>query len=167
MSFTASHAQTAAVSTNLFGDKVTVIIPAMFNSDSSVNTTTYSLVPEKPSYVFKSSSEKARCLIYYSADSLSDNDVPAFTDLLISKIKGLYASVKIQDDGISLNDGKNIGYIKCTTGKRRHKKSLQCFYGSFNGRLLLFLVDSDVNNDQKLAQATDIMISSLRINDLQ
>ena len=159
--------QKNAAPMQLFNGKVVMQLPVAFKPDSTLVDATYRFATSTPAYIFSSPPDQVKCLVFKEPDSLSDNDVPAFADVLIAKVKNLYPSVKITDDGISLNAGKNIGYIRCMENSGNAKKFFQFFYGSFRGRLLLFLVMCNDKNSKKWIPSVDFMITSLRINDYQ
>jgi hypothetical protein len=70
--------------------------------------------------------------------AVDDNGIPAFTDQLISLVREKNREPKILDDGILLEDGKNIGYIKFYSKETDQKKYNYLFYVSAGGQLVLF-----------------------------
>lgn len=74
----------------------------------------------------------------YTDKSIDDNNISAFTDEILTTFSEKKKYTKIDDDGIYLEDGKNIGYLKVISKEKGDHTFHYFFYLSVNDRLLLF-----------------------------
>ncbi len=98
-----------------------------------------------------------------SAVDIEDNDIPQWTDKHLSVIRKS-SVVTYLDDGIFLQDGKNIGYIKYKTD---HKDSFNTFnllfFMSIDGKLFQGHFSSPYKHRKKWEPVADEIANSLRI----
>ena|SRR6218665_1076571 len=71
-------------------------------------------------------------------DSITDNEIPAFTDKLLQTLKSGYHKFTYIDDGIYLQDGKNISYIKFSSKKNGKKIFHFVFFISLADQPVIF-----------------------------
>lgn len=102
---------------------------------------------------------------YCSVDSLSDDDVPGHAELLIKMLQVKYPGLNVEDDGISLNEGKNISYIKYTRPVSDAKISGCLIYGSLDNKLSMLIIEYPSKALKTWSAAVDVMIASLRLID--
>jgi hypothetical protein len=95
---------------------------------------------------------------------VDDNGIPAFTDQLISLVKEKNREAKILDDGILLEDGKNIGYIKFYSKEKEQKKYNYLFYISAGEKLVLFTFSCPKKLRKGWETMAEQVATSLRIS---
>ncbi len=74
----------------------------------------------------------------YSPIAMDDNHIPGYADILMKGLRADRKDIQFIDDGVLLQDGKNIGYIKFMSDAREKKVFNFAFYISHNDRLLIF-----------------------------
>jgi len=92
----------------------------------------------KPNWVLSDEDGKVNLAYSFTKTELDDNGIPGFTDELITGLKANRKDIRFIDDGILLQDGKNIGYIKFISQAKDQKVFNYFFYISVDNRLLLF-----------------------------
>ncbi len=103
-------------------------------------------------------------LAYHYTDSLvDDNGIPGFTDQLLAWVKTTHKEIALKDDGILLQDGKNIGYIKFISRETDQKYFNYLFYLSVDNRLLLFSFTCPKKLMKKWDGAVQAMASSIKV----
>ena len=144
--------------TELFDNKVVVNLPAELKSFEKIETSSGT------EYNFLNAGKTARLKIASSSESLEDNDVPDHTDKAISTIK-LISGAVIIDDGISLNEGKNIGYFKFLTNNPNGRIFNLNFYGSLNDQLISGSFSCPEEQRGNWEKKMDVLIATLQIRD--
>ena len=110
-------------------------------------------------YVFISA-----CLAYnFTSSAIDDNGIPAFTDKMLAVLKTNRKDIEFIDDGILLQEGKNIGYIKFISQAKDQKVFNYMFYISMDNRLLLFTFNCISKLRKKWEAKADEMVASLRL----
>lgn len=103
-------------------------------------------------------------LSFWLADgNISDNDIPAFTDDQLKLAKQDDESFKYLDDGIYLQDGKNIGYIKFSTSESGKKFFNYIFFISDGEKPLVFSFTCRFAERKKWETEIDNIANSIRI----
>jgi hypothetical protein len=140
----------------LYNNKIEVSLPAELEKEGNL--------PDENIYHYANKERNARFSISLSAEEVSDNDIPGYTDLAITSVKKESASAKIYDDGISLNEGKNIGYIKYTDAVEKDEFNY-VFYGSLNEQLVTFYFVCKTEDRSKWEKKIEAIVASLKIKD--
>jgi len=96
-------------------------------------------------------------------ENISDNEIPAFTDDRLKLAQLHDESFKYIDDGIHLQDGKNIGYIKFSTKEGKTKYFHYTFFISVDAKPLLFKFSCPFKQRKRWEAAVDNVANSLRI----
>ncbi len=96
-------------------------------------------------------------------ENISDNEIPAFTDDRLKLAKLNDDSFRYIDDGIHLQDGKNIGYIKFSTKEGKTKYFHYTFFISVYAKPLLFKFSCPFKQRKRWEAAVDNMANSLMI----
>ncbi len=96
--------------------------------------------------------------------AVDDNGIPGFTDQLISIVKEQKKEVKMLDDGILLQDGKNIGYIKFYSKDTDQKKYNYLFYISAGDQLVLFSFSCPKKLRKSWETVAEEIAASLRVS---
>lgn len=109
--------------------------------------------------------EDSKVSLYYSYtnETVDDNGIPGFTDKLIADLKAGSQNFKLLDDGILLQDGKNIGYIKFTSRERDQYVFDYMFYMSLEDRLLLFNFNCTKKLKKKWESRAEEIAASLHL----
>ncbi len=146
------------ISQELFNKRVTFILPE-------------GLVPagdlkENDVYNFADEKRTVKFFVRLSDDVVDDNGIPSYTDEAISAVKK-EEQWKIFDDGISLNAGKNIGYIKYRTGPLKPGLFEYVFYGSLNNKLLTFYFSCKEEVRPEWEKKMDMLVAKLLIKDIE
>ncbi|MCP9752885.1 hypothetical protein [Ferruginibacter sp. HRS2-29] len=142
--------------TSFYNNQVEISLPVEFEKGGDP--------PEQNRLYFPDKERSFKFSIVLSDDEVSDNDIPGYTDLAITAVKRESSSAKIYDDGISLNAGKNIGYIKYNSSETLSLFEY-VFYGSLHDKLLTFYFSCKAEDRSKWEKKIDAIVSSLRIND--
>jgi hypothetical protein len=122
----------------LFDNKLTLLTPKDFavindkDFDQHYPDTAF-----KPNNAIGDANGKIILAWNLSETAMDDNGIPGYTDELITGLRNR-KNTSIVDDGILLQDGKNIGYVKFTTLEKKQKIFHYRFYISFKERLLVF-----------------------------
>ena len=99
----------------------------------------------------------------YTNKKVDDNGIPAFTDELIGELKASTKDFKLIDDGILLQEGKNIGYIKFRSQVEDQKIFNYMFYISLEERLVLFSFDCPKKLRKKWESKARDVAASLKL----
>lgn len=142
---------------SFFNGQVEILLPSEFEKGGDPT--------EKAHLFFADKDRTLKFSITLSEEEISDNDIPGYTDLAITAVKKESASAKIYDDGISLNAGKNIGYIKYSYNNNRLSPFEYVFYGSLNDKLLTLYFSCKPEERSKWEKRIDAMVASLKIFD--
>ncbi len=94
---------------------------------------------------------------------VDDNGIPGFTDELISIVKEKARAAKLVDDGILLQEGKNIGFIKFLSKDNAQKKYNYLFYLSVDEQLVLFSFDCLNKARKKWEAIAEQVAASIRV----
>ncbi len=105
----------------------------------------------------------AKLVFFRDTIYLDDNDVPAFADEQLKIAMQENETFKYIDDGLLLQDGKNIGYIKFSTRVNGKKLFNYIFFTSVNERPFIYKFSCDYNRRNKWNKLVDIMANSLRV----
>lgn len=97
----------------------------------------------------------------------TDNDIPSITDRAITSVKETYSSKSILDDGISLNDGYNVGYLKYQVEKGKDKGFHYVFYASPKDKIISFYFTTSINDKELWDKKIDAVVASIRLNFLK
>jgi hypothetical protein len=111
----------------------------------------------------KEQGNKVILAFHYSDSLVDDNGIPGFTDQLLAQANALQKMITLKDDGIILQDGKNIGYIKFISGNKNQKYFTYLFYLSVDNRLLLFSFTCPKKLMKKWDAAVRAMAASIRV----
>jgi len=142
---------------SLFNNQVEISLPVEFEISDDLEGENKLLFTDK-GHTIKFS-------LTWLNEDVTDNDIPGYTDLAITAVKKESASAKIYDDGISLNSGKNIGYIKYSYNTNRLSPFEYVFYGSLNDKLLTLYFSCKPEERSKWEKKIDAMVASLKILD--
>ncbi|RYD72705.1 MAG: hypothetical protein EOP53_21445 [Sphingobacteriales bacterium] len=143
---------------SIFNNQISVELPASFRDAEYIGTDHWMMVNKN---------EMVRIMYQAvtseSALKISDNDIPDWTDKQLSIIKKDSLSSYI-DDGIFLQDGKNIGFIKTSRKQKKGPDSFHLlFYISVDDKLLQFHFTCPLNSRKKWESIADAIANSLRI----
>lgn len=143
-------------------NKLEVKLPKDYriNNASSYSTVLHS---PSPSWAISYENEKVVLTSTHTVRPVDDNGIPAFTDQLIAMIKEKTTEAKIVDDGILLQDGKNIGYIKFYSKEKGQKKYNYLFYASAGNRLVLFSFSCPQKIRKSWESVAEKIAGSLRV----
>ncbi|MFT3980108.1 MAG: hypothetical protein QM687_06525 [Ferruginibacter sp.] len=148
-------AQAEMVQKNILNDSISLLLPAGFH------------VWEDKNYLqagfFTDPSGDALLSYRFDTDSITDNEIPAYTDIMLKQAKLDNRDYKYIDDGIHLQDGKNIGYIKYSTKNDGRKAFNSVFYISYGDKALLFHFTCPLRQRKKWEADIDAIANSLRI----
>jgi hypothetical protein len=142
---------------SLFNNQVEISLPVEFEISDDLEGENKLLFTDK-GHTIKFS-------LAWLNEDVTDNDIPGYTDLAITAVKKESASAKIYDDGISLNSGKNIGYIKYSNNNNRFSPFEYVFYGSLNDKLLTLYFSCKPEERSKWEKKIDAIVASLKILD--
>ena len=121
--------------------------------------------PEKDDAAEWTDSKDSTLLLYHlSNDSITDNDIPALIDDQIKLAKQDDHSFQYLDDGIYLQDGKNIGYLKFSSEEFGKKYFNYIFFISVENRLMAVTFVCSWGQHKKWEPVVDSIANSLRIN---
>jgi hypothetical protein len=149
----------------LLDDKITVQVPKEFSPLSGeVLATTYPDNTNKPDGVLTGAAGKVNLTYYFTKTAIDDNGIPGYTDEIISGLKAGNKKITLIDDGILLQDGKNIGYIKFFSKINNKETFNYYFYLSLENRLLLFRFQSPKKGRKQWEKKADEIANSLRVN---
>lgn len=151
----------------ILDSKLEILVPTGFTRMKRKMFTTYSSVDKrKPSWAITYDNGKVVLSCTFTEKKVDDNSIPAFTDQLIAELKASKNDFKLADDGILLQDGKNIGYIKFMSRVKAQKIFNYMFYNSLEERLVLFILECPKKLREKWEVKADEMAASLRLQNL-
>lgn len=154
-----AFSQTEKVKQTIIGNKVELLVPAGFSATDAINATAFN-----KEHSFTDHTGKIKLVFAYSNDgTVTDNDIPEYTNVLIKEMKGPVPSFKLLDDGIHLQDGKNIGYIKYTVKDESTTMFRYQFYISVEDKLLMFIFSCPEKMRQQWEADVDIIANSVRV----
>ncbi len=158
---TIAFPQVEMVKTSALDGRVELLIPKNFKPAKQTDKTTV-----ENEVTLADESGKVN-LTYSLSDKgeapISDNDIPAYTDVLLSEMKKNKMGYKQMEDGIHLQDGKNIGYIKFIFKSSGEKLFTYLFYISVEDRVLSFAFTSPAKQRKQWEQVADTIANSLRV----
>lgn len=150
---------TEKVKQTILGNKAELLVPAGFSTSDAINTTTFD-----KDYSFYDHTGTIKLVFAYSSDgSITDNDIPEYTNVLIKEMKAAVPSFKLLDDGIHLQDGKNIGYIRYTVRDAGVTMFRYQFYISLDDKLLSFIFSCPKKMRRQWEADVDIIANSIRV----
>ena len=153
--------QAELVKTSILDGKVELLIPKDLKQVKEAETTTM-----ENEITLADESGKVN-LIYSLSDKgeapVSDNDIPAYTDVLLTEMKKNKRGYKEIEDGIHLQDGKNIGYIKFNSKSSGEKLFTYLFYISLDNRVLSFAFTCPAKRRKQWEQVVDTIANSIRV----
>ncbi len=137
----------AALEKNILENKLEMLLPSGFTPiTKEKNASPGPLVPYQPDWVITGDDGQIILSCFHTDQLVDDNGIPGFTDELITAVRTRGKDVKLLDDGILLEDGKNIGFIKFLSRENGKRTFHFMFYLSLQNRLLLF----DLSGPKKL-----------------
>jgi hypothetical protein len=147
----------------LIGDKVEMSVPVSFNQPVRV------VMNDSSSKILVNQDQRVM-IIYLLATSnmpnavnVSDNDIPQWTDKQLSAHK-IDRRFEYIDDGIFLQDGKNIGYIKYKTDEEDSLDTYTLlFFMSVDGKLFQAQFNCPYKTRKRWEPIADEIANSLRI----
>ncbi|MBC7937775.1 MAG: hypothetical protein H7Y86_20710 [Rhizobacter sp.] len=155
LSIPVCFSQATLVQQSILNGKVEILLPGNFKQQENPGNTNASILSDNTGSV---------SLAYeWQDETMTDNDIPAYTDVLISEMKKNKMPHTFLDDGIHLQDGKNIGYIKLSTEESGKKLFTYLFYISVADKLLYFAFTCPLNERKKWEADADKIANSLRI----
>ncbi len=98
-----------------------------------------------------------------ASDSITDNEIPAYTDDLLKLAKSESKNYEYLDDGIHLQDGKNIGYIKFSGKEGRRTYFYYTFFISVDNKPLILKFSCPFKQWNKWESEVEKIAKSLRI----
>jgi hypothetical protein len=149
-------------------NKIQITVPSSFANPVEVPIIVQDSLPKPEQGMFLSKDNSLIRLEYeFPSDStaliIMDNDIPMWTDKQLSALKKSSGFTYI-DDGIFLQDGKNIGYIKYEVhGEKGMKIYSMLFFISLENRLVQFNFVSPLRKRKKWEPIADAIANSLRI----
>lgn len=157
-------AQTSLHTTTLLDGRVVMELPVILKMDSVLHN---KLSPQHrvSEFLMADASGTITLRIDSAAGTVTDNDIPGYADVIIEAVRSNRPDVKVTDDGISLNGGKNIGFIKYIAPEGEDKGYNCIFYGSCNGKMTVFIFNCPIEESGKWIKTIDRMISTLRLYD--
>ena len=96
-------------------------------------------------------------------ETVTDNDIPAYTDSTLKTLKAVNKSFKYIDDGIHLQDGKNIGYIKYSYKENGKKYFEYLFYISVDDKPVGFAFSCPLKEKKQWDETIDMVANSIRV----
>lgn len=121
------------------GNKIELLVPDDFlEMTPDMIAIKYSNASDKPDWVLTDATGKLTLNYSLKSAEIDDNGIPGYTDQLLSALKAGGNNITPVDDGIFLQDGKNIGYIKFISQKEDKKIFNFLFYLSVENLLALF-----------------------------
>ena len=152
---------------SLLDNKVTILAPKGFTKmTEEMLALKYPVSANKPQWVLTDKDGAVNLAYHYTSTAMDDNGIPAFTDEMLALLKTNRKDIEFIDDGILLEDGKNIGYIKFTSQAEDQKNFNFLFYISIDNRLLLFTFNCISKLRKKWEASADKMAGSLRLQHL-
>lgn len=137
----------AALEKSILDNKLEMLLPRGFTpmTKEMIASRDY-VVPYQPGWASTGDNGQIILSCFHTDQLVDDNGIPGFTDELITAVRARGKDVKLLDDGILLEDGKNIGFIKFLSRDNGKRTFHFMFYLSLQDRLLLF----DLSGPKKL-----------------
>jgi hypothetical protein len=158
--------QIALESISVLDNRVTLLAPKGFTQmTAEMLAVKYTNTANKPNWVLTDKDGKVNLAYSYLKTKVDDNGIPGFTDQIIAELKANRKDIKFIDDGILLQDGKNIGYIKFISQAKDQKVFNYFFYISHDNRLLLFNFNCINKWRKKWEAKADEIAKSIRVKD--
>ena len=154
-----AFSQTEKVKKTILGNKVELLVPAGFSTPDNINIAQFN-----KDQSFSDHTGKIKLIYSWSDDGkVTDNDIPEYTDVLIKEMKQAVPSFKLLDDGIHLQDGKNIGYIKYLVKDEGAEMFRYQFYISVEDKVLVFIFSCPKKMRRQWEADADIIANSVRV----
>lgn len=135
--------------------KVSISLPEDFKRYANTNN---------PAAILFTDAKRTAVLTYrFDTDSITDNEIPAYADDLLKLAKQDNVSFKYIDDGIHLQDGKNIGYLKFSSKDDGRKNFNYIFFISVDDKPLVFSFSVPFKQRKKWEPLADTIANSLRV----
>ena len=160
----AGFSQIVLENISLLDNKVTLLAPkGLTQMTEEMVAVKYPDHANKPNWVLTDEEGKVNLAYSYTKTEIDDNGIPGFTDELITQLKANRKDIKFIDDGILLQDGKNIGYIKFISQAKDQKIFNYFFYINLDNRLLLFNFNCINKWRKKWETSADEIANSIRV----
>lgn len=150
---TAAFAQKPQVKTFLPEYKIEMSIPEELNRRST----------EGNLKLFKNTAGNVQINYDQEPETVTDNDIPTYTDSTLKTLKKLNKSFKYIDDGIYLQNGKNIGYIKYSYKENGKKYFEYLFYISVDDSPVAFAFSCPLKERNQWEATLDAVANSIRV----
>lgn len=152
-----SMAQTSGKKYLVYNGKVEISVPSTYAAVSVEKTGIRAFQPD----ILKSPG----AMLSFSAtnETITDNDIPAYADDRLKLARQDDESFKYIDDGIHLQDGKNIGYLKFSTKEGNKKYFNYTFFISVDDKPLVFEFSCLLKEKKKWEAQIDKIANSLRL----
>lgn len=134
---------------------VTISLPEDFKN--------YANIANPAEALFRNAEGNAVLTYRFDRDSVTDNDIPAFVDDQLKLARQDDESFKYIDDGIHLQDGKNIGYLKFSTKENGRKYFNYTFFISVHDKPVVFQFSCLLKEQKKWEAEMDKIANSLRV----
>lgn len=152
----ATKAQTVMKGHTIFNGRVYIELPDDFKQNAAEQNNAAEWTDKNDSTI----------LIYrLSADSITDNDIPAFIDDQIKLAKQDDKTLRFLDDGIFLQDGKNIGYLKYSAEETGTKFFVYLMFISVDNRLMTVSFMYEFEHRKRWEPIGDIIANSIRLKE--
>ena len=146
------------------GGRLEVVVPTGFSA-LPVNgfTSRFPGILPDPIWMITYENGKVMASGTRTGKAVDDNGIPAFTDSIIAALRASANDFKLMDDGILLQDGKNIGFIKFNARSQGQKQFNYMFYVSLEDKLVLFSLECAKKLRKKWEANAEQMAASLRV----
>lgn len=115
-------------------------------------------------WLYTNSKGNIRLLMtFHKHIALDDNGIPGYADQQLKEL-GALTGIKPVDDGIFLQDGKNIGYVKYLNVANDPPLYQLNFFISVHGRLLYGQFTCPISVRNKWEAEADKIANSLRVD---
>jgi hypothetical protein len=152
----------------LLDNKIEILAPKGFiKMTDDMLLVKYPNTANKPNFVLTDESGTVNLLYTYTTTTMDDNGIPGYADELIKGLTSNRKDILIIDDGILLQDGKNIGYIKFISQAKDQKVFNDIFYISLDNRLLLFSFNCIQKWRDEWEQKADEIANSIRVKPIE
>lgn len=148
-----SFAQKQLVKTPLPEYKIEISIPQVLNRQYTQDNLK----------VIGNAAGNVKIMYDQEPETVTDNDIPAYTDSTLKILKAVNKSFKYIDDGIHLQDGKNIGYIKYSYKENGKKYFEYLFYISVDDKPVGFAFSCPLKERKQWDATIDIVANSIRV----
>ncbi len=154
----------AALEKNILDNKLEMLLPRGFTPmTKEMIASRPSVVPYQPGWAITGDNGRIILSYMHTDHFADDNGIPGFTDELIAAVRTRGKDVKLLDDGILLEDGKNIGFIKFLSRDNGERTFHYMFYLSLQDRLLLFDLSGPNKLKKKWEERAAQMAASIRL----